>query len=285
MRKIYDCFPFFNELDLLELRLREHNDYVDYFVIAEANKSHQGNPKPFYIEENWNRYREWHDKIIYVKIEDMPNDQYTWTLENFQRNAIERGLGGAQPDDVIVVSDCDEMLRGSTFNILRNDTQRKIWVCRQPIFWVKLNYLQTEPVGYNVNSMAMVRRYMTSPQDMRNKTWWGFTQLPLEHQDADSRVINHAGWHFSFLGDDNHVKTKLLNFAHDEARHLAEGFDSSKMIEQGKGVDMDAPTRFTPVLVDDYFPETVLNNLDKYKDLIIPAVRHIKDFLPVYGKN
>ena len=64
MRKIYDCFTFYNEFDLLELRLSEHYDYVDKFVICEANKTHQGHDKPFFLEDNWDRYKRFHYKII-----------------------------------------------------------------------------------------------------------------------------------------------------------------------------------------------------------------------------
>ena len=66
--KIYDCFTFYNEYDLLELRLKEHFDYVDYFVIAEANKTHQGRDKEFLLEQNWDRYKDFHDKIIHIKL-------------------------------------------------------------------------------------------------------------------------------------------------------------------------------------------------------------------------
>ena len=71
MRKVYDCFTFFNELDLLELRLTECYNHTDYFVIAESNKSFTGNSKPFNLEENWDRFKAFHDKIIYVKVDPL----------------------------------------------------------------------------------------------------------------------------------------------------------------------------------------------------------------------
>lgn len=70
--KIYDCFTFFNELDLLELRLAELYNYVDYFVIVEADKTHSGKPKEFILEKNFSRYARWRNKIIHLKVK-MPD--------------------------------------------------------------------------------------------------------------------------------------------------------------------------------------------------------------------
>jgi len=71
--KIYDCFMFFNELEILKLRLQELYEYVDYFVLVEANKTFSGKDKEFIFEKNRNMFKEWEDKIIYIKVEDMPS--------------------------------------------------------------------------------------------------------------------------------------------------------------------------------------------------------------------
>ena len=99
MRKIYDCFTFFNEYDLLDIRLEEHYDHVDHFVIVESNKSFQNKDKEFNLEKNWDRYSKYHDKIIYIKVEDMPGGENPWVREAFQRNAIERGIVDAAAND------------------------------------------------------------------------------------------------------------------------------------------------------------------------------------------
>lgn len=72
--KIIDCFPFFNEFELLEIRLKELWDTVDYFVIAEANITQSGIPKPYYLLDNWERFRPYAEKIIHVMVDDMPNN-------------------------------------------------------------------------------------------------------------------------------------------------------------------------------------------------------------------
>jgi hypothetical protein len=286
MRKIYDCFTFFNELDLLEIRLEEHYNYVDYFVIAEANKSHQGFDKEYFLENNWDRYKKYHDKIIHIKVDDMPDDKYTWTLENHQRDALRRGLESANPNDVIVISDCDEMLRPSTFELMRNDTTRKLWICRQPIFWSKINYAQIEPKnsGYNVNSMAVTFSKLSTPQDIRNQTQWAFHSLPMEHVNSEIRTIQHAGWHFSYLGDNRQAVSKLENFAHAEARHLIKGLNIDEAI--GKGLNPIAPSdpgRYAAMILDDYFPKTIVENQEKWAHLIVQGGdKNIRDYLPQF---
>ncbi len=108
--RVYDCFPFFNELDVLEIRLTELDALVDYFVLVEATHSHTGKPKPLYFADNRNRYNRFAHKIIHVVVEDLPaGPSDHWGREIFQRQAIVRGLGQARPDDRIISSDCDEI--------------------------------------------------------------------------------------------------------------------------------------------------------------------------------
>ena len=118
--KIYDCFTFFNELELLDLRLKELYNHVDYFVLVEATLTHTGKPKELIFEKNKDKYSDYLDKIIYVKVNDLPdyNDfEGIWEPENFQRNCIVRGLTNAEDSDVIMVSDIDEIPRPSAIPI------------------------------------------------------------------------------------------------------------------------------------------------------------------------
>ena len=98
---IYDCFMFYNELDMLELRLRETAAYVDKIVIAEATKTWVGAPKPLIFWENRHRFAEYLDKIIHVVIDDLPSDSNTENIEHYQRNCIARGLTDVKGDDII----------------------------------------------------------------------------------------------------------------------------------------------------------------------------------------
>ena len=281
MRKIYDCFTFYNELDLLELRLEEHYEYVDHFVIAEANKTHQGRDKPFFLEENWDRYAKFHDKIIHIKVEDMPTDDNAWVLENFQRNALAKGYQGADDNDVIVISDLDEIMRAETIEIMREDTERTLFIGRCPIFYFKLNYIKTKPKTYHVNQMAMPKKFVTSPQDLRNLAHWATAQ-PQDLITDKVMNIQHAGWHFTYLGDTSHAKNKILNFAHQESNYLADAVNIEEFMKLKKGIDPTNPDEsFEIVPLDDYFPETVLKNLERWKDYVAEGEGvDIKNFVP-----
>ena len=108
---IYDCFTFFNELDLLEIRLNVLNDVVDRFVLVEAGQTHTGKPKRLLYEENKLRYSKFADKIIHVRIDSFPSGHDAWWNENYQRNAIMQGLKCAKDDDIVMISDLDEIPR------------------------------------------------------------------------------------------------------------------------------------------------------------------------------
>src|SRR5215207_4343303 len=102
MPRVFDCFPFFNELDVLEIRLAELDALVDCFVIVEATRTFTAKPKPLYYADNRERYDRFSHKIIHVVVDDLPLDAPThWIREAHQREAIMRGLTDARPEDRI----------------------------------------------------------------------------------------------------------------------------------------------------------------------------------------
>lgn len=109
--KVYDCFTFFNEFELLELRLKSLWDMVDYFVIVEADKTQNNVPKPMYFANRANEFKEFLPKIRYIpmRMDVAYKGKGDWTIENAQRNAIMYGIMDAAPDDLILVSDVDEI--------------------------------------------------------------------------------------------------------------------------------------------------------------------------------
>jgi hypothetical protein len=286
MRKIYDCFPFFNELDLLELRLTECYDHVDHFVIAEANISHSGNPKEYIFENNKERFASWLDKIIHIKVGDVPRTQNPWVRENFQRDALIRGLNDVNDNDVVIVSDCDEILRPRTLDIIRNDLQHNIWRCYHPLFYFKVNHLKTRPGPYWAHPVAVVKRGgFPGCQYLRNMHGTPLWQLPYDYDDGNFCSIQHAGWHFTYFGDSKQSASKLLNFAHTEDQNLASSIDVNFNVAHKRGIHVQPNgEEFEHIKLDEYFPKTILNNLDRWRDYIIPdATANIRDYLPALG--
>ena len=108
---IFDCFIFFNEFELLEIRLNELNDVVDKFVLVEATKTHQGKDKPLYFEENKKQFSDFLNKMIHIAVSDYPKRASPLQLEYHQRNKISEGLNTCFPEDQIIISDIDEIPR------------------------------------------------------------------------------------------------------------------------------------------------------------------------------
>ncbi|MBV5330446.1 MAG: glycosyl transferase GT17 family protein, partial [Chlorobium sp.] len=106
---IFDTFIFFNEIELLDIRLNILNDCVDRFVLVEATKTFQGKHKPLFFEQSKHLFERYKDKIIHVVVDDLPVNAAPFDREYFQRDAILRGLDGCGSEDLIIISDLDEI--------------------------------------------------------------------------------------------------------------------------------------------------------------------------------
>lgn len=213
---VYDCVPLFNELDILELRLRELSPVVDYFVIVEAMTTHKGDRKPLHYAESAARFKEWHGKIIHIVVADMPDGDGLAAIrrrEMWQRNAIVRGLAGAKDDDMVLISDADEIPRASAIPHLAPwlvEHDGSIITFVQKLYYYNLNtHAPDRPWPGTRAARAADVRALT-PHIIRN----GMGQ-PDAHYPHHARMDN-AGWHFSYFGDAEHIRTKQTQFLHQE---------------------------------------------------------------------
>lgn len=268
--KIYDCSIFRNELDLLEIRLKELYDHVDHFVIAEATHTFQGEPKELVLKNNWDRFSKWHEKMIYVVVDDMPNDKNAWANEHHQRNSILLGIEDAADDDIIIIGDSDEILRSTVIDDMRQNS-RDIYGFRTPYFNFKFNYmLVDDPESYCVWIVAGKKKIINLPENLRS-TRFQLNSLGYEHDDGRIKIYEHAGWHFTYLGDNEWITTKLKSFSHTELNkpEVLNKINVEEMITKGVGFNPLDPRPFVKVLLDDYFPKSIVENRIKYTSLII----------------
>ena len=274
--KVYDCFPFFNELDVLEIRLQELWDVVDIFVLAESNMSHSGKPKEYIFENNKERFAKYLSKIRRVAVEDMPETKDSWVREKYQRWSLIKGLTDVAPEDIIITSDLDEIPRADAIAMIKedeNDWDR--YILTIPMFQYKINYMKIRDIVKQPNIMVARARCYTNPQQEREFTF------PWVNKPDNLVFVDHAGWHFTYFGDNNHAITKIQNFAHTEtdtpdmiARHNIEWFVENKCGHHGPS----HPERFEYVVVDEYFPDCITQNLEKYQHMIVPnAAFHVTD--------
>lgn len=268
--------PFFNELDVLEIRLKELWDTVDIFVIAESNLSHSGKPKEYIFENNIERFAPYMSKVRHIKVDDMPETDDSWVREKFQRKACERGLHDLEADDIVITSDCDEIARAEMIEMIRDDENNyDRYILYIPQFQYKLNYMKIFQQSKNANIMVTRGRAYTNPQLEREYTFYWNPKPP------ETVFVDHGGWHFTYFGDNDHAITKIQNFAHTEtdtpemiAGHNIEWFIKNKYGHHGP----KDTERFEYVVVDEYFPRCITDNIDKWTDMIVPdAVFTVED--------
>ena len=271
--KIYDCFTFFNEFELLELRLRELYNHVDYFVLVEANRTFQNQQKPFYYQDHAERFKKWADKIIHVAVQDMPQDTDAWGRERYQRDSIAQGIAAADPLDIIMIGDVDEIPRPGTVQRLRT-SPGSVWGFRMPLFNFKYNYMMVTQDLYTVWSGAVRKQVLSSAEDFRRMrhVLHGFA---LNHSDGNLEIVEHAGWHFTYLGTEDFARSKIQSFAHGETNkpEILDQLDIEDSIRKGTGIiRTNHDYLFAPVTVDDYMPATIVDNLAEFAlHLIVPA--------------
>lgn len=195
---IVDCFTFYNEIDVLKKRLRYLSPAVDRFVLVESTVTHRGDPKELYFEKNKEQFREWLDKIVHIVVEDNPDDTDPWKRENHQRNCILRGIEDLKDDDLVLISDVDEIPDRSMLVL-----PSSVRACSYHMiaFQYNFKFMQTmEPWYGTVLTHALTTRNMT-PQKMRELRW------SIPH-------YNNAGWHLSSFGDAEFAANKNHHFAH-----------------------------------------------------------------------
>ncbi len=210
-KRVFDCFIFFNELDLLDIRLEECFDSVDLFVICEATKTFRDAPKPLFFAENKARYARYQDKIRHVIVDDMPTGGDPWQREFFQRNALKRGFHDANPEDIIIISDCDEILNPAMLRYVRD--HRGYFLFDMPMYQFYLNMMAV-PNGWNKPFAYSYYLHDRVPDYNRIR------QVPeqiFEQFAGDNHRLSPGGWHFTFLGGAGKVIEKIRAYSHAEA--------------------------------------------------------------------
>jgi beta-1,4-mannosyl-glycoprotein beta-1,4-N-acetylglucosaminyltransferase len=269
--KIFDCIIYLDEDFLLDLRFNILNNYVDYFVVVESSKTWQNNKKNFNF--NFKNFKSFSHKIIYIKVEDMPEGENPWLRENFQRNCITRGLLKANNEDLIIISDADEIPNPE--QIINFDPNKKYGVFEQKQFYYKLNLLnQSNPVWRG--SKACIKKYLKSPQWLRElkikrRPFWRLDKINLNY------TIESGGWHFCNLKNPDQLLFKYKNLCEYKDNHsfmnsIDEKFLNATLIEENIKNQKDIIGRndiFVKENINNSYPRYILNNLSKFKDWII----------------
>jgi beta-1,4-mannosyl-glycoprotein beta-1,4-N-acetylglucosaminyltransferase len=279
--KIYDIFTFFNELDLLEIRLNILDQYVDFFVIVEATETFSGKPKPLYFEEHKNRFKKWEHKIIHYIIVDTPSgeddlqqrlqasnlspidrdiidrtlttDHFKkgethWMKEFYQKESIRKALLGLSDDDICFIGDLDEIWDPRAAYDFETD---KFYKLRQTAYAYYLNNRSTE---------AWAGTMMTKYKNIKNNC--------LNHLRNPSKTpfvyIKNGGWHFTNMGGAEQIKKKIESYGHQELNNDVIKSQIVERIAQNKDF-AGRPFKFS---IDERdLPAYLLKHKDKYPHL------------------
>jgi len=296
--KVFDCFMFYDEKVLLDIRLNVLNEFVDYFVIVESRYFHNGLERN--LNFNINEYPKFKDKIIYIIHENKPkelkkisseDDEELKTfklnfnahiLENDQRNDIFKGVKNSESNDMILISDVDEIPNLENINL--KQIKNQIILFEQEIFYYKLNRYLPNFTWYGTK--ACKKKDLISPQWLRNikNNKYSFFRIDTffsKKKYIDKLYVNKGGWHFSNLKNATDIELKLRSYLH-YTDYQFEELGKKKienLIKSNKTIyDMFADKK-SKKFGDDKrkdlvkyeiskLPSHIRDNLNKYKDWI-----------------
>ena len=229
--KIYDCFMYFDEEVVVNVRLHTLNEFVDYFVIVESRFTHKGDPRELKFDHK--KFQKFRDKIIYIideevypqtheiRTEDSENDRSTKLIfnaayrENGQRNLIAKGLKEANDEDLILISDVDEIPKLSGLNF--KSIKEKIILFKQDMFYYKFNLLLPDLIW--TGTKACKKKNLISPQWLRNikDRKYSFFRIDTffsKTKFTSIKIISDGGWHFSNIKTPKEIEFKLKSYLH-----------------------------------------------------------------------
>ena len=294
--KIFDCFMYYDEEMILDLRLNYLNNYVDYFVIVESIYTHSGLRRKLLFDIN--NFSKFKKKIIYIVLNEEPknldriekkddenaiNSKLILNAvkrENLQRDTIQNGLTLASQNDLIVISDVDEIPNLESLNL--GNIDKKIILFNQKYYYYKFN-LKLNGIKWH-GSKACLKKHLISPQWLRNVKdkiypWWRFDVFFSNKKYKNIKIINNGGWHFSNIKSASDIEKKMRTYLHHreyELNPLGEA-KINEIIKEKKPIynlksDMksnkfDLSDRLISANINE-LPNYVQNNLEKYKKWI-----------------
>jgi beta-1,4-mannosyl-glycoprotein beta-1,4-N-acetylglucosaminyltransferase len=277
-RKIIDTFIFYNELELLMFRLKELNDYVDYFVLVESRKSHSGNDKELIFDKNKNLFKDYLHKIVHVIVDDLLDNEtisgfkdvdekskYIMSKfknnparirEEHQRNSITIGLDrlNLKDDDIVIISDADEIINPEII-LKYKDNNFDMLALEQEFYFYNLNYKYP--------------KIWTFPKVVKYKMLKELTPEDIRLSTNGLRVPN-SGWHFSYFFGSQNIVDKIKNFSHQEFNndfYTNEDY-IEKCIKEGKYIFSDVKLEYIEINDNKNLPKNydIILNWHKYSE-------------------
>ena len=264
---IYDCFQYFNEDHVVDLRLNILDKQVDYFVICESTKTHQGQEKK--LNFNIKNFKKFERKIIYIVANYEKEKNFSKhtggesLIEQHQRNTISLGLEKANDNDLVVLSDSDEIPDLKKLNQIKFTT--KFTAFSQTMFMYKLNLQNLEESNW-IGSKICLKKNFPKPQVLRDMK---FKDYSFWRIDKFNLQIIKGGWHFSFLQTPEDIIKKIKSYSHGEF-NTEENTNEEKIkkkIVNYKDI-YNRGFELKKIDLDSSFPEYIIKNQKNLKDWI-----------------
>ena len=294
--KIFDCFMYFDEDIVLDVRLNYLDKYVDQFIIIESEYNHKGEKRTPLFDIN--KFKKFENKIKYIltndippgienlKVDDNESEIYrksifnAWKRENLQRNQISKGLSDAQEEDWVIISDLDEIPNLSEIK-LKNINDNFVFF-KQDMMYYKFN-LRLENYTW-IGSKACKMKNLESPQwirDIKDRkySWWRVDTYFSKRKYSNILFVENGGWHFSYLKKPKDIEKKLKSYLHHidydmnpvGEKGIQEMINNKKTIYNIKADQkenkFDGTNKLNKIDIN-LLPSYILENKDKLKDWI-----------------
>lgn len=277
--KVIDVFPFFNELDILEIRLNVLDPYVDFFILSEATKTFSGLDKPLYYQENKDRFEKFNHKIIHNIVEDTTSSElHPYQRDVFQKDNIKNCiLKNISDEDVIIWSDVDEVPNPEAIADLDSYFEQDL------IF----HFAQENCMGYlNLVEVGGIIRAMTTDWDYDDRPRWLGTKVfgksilekytlselrSMQDSEKNCRIFP-GGWHWSYVGSEGlsveeRVLKKIECAAHSELNNEQIKQNVARVKDNKDPLGRDYAI-YQTVPIDNSYPQYILDNKEKFANLI-----------------
>jgi beta-1,4-mannosyl-glycoprotein beta-1,4-N-acetylglucosaminyltransferase len=265
--RTWSLSPFLNELDVFEIRLAELDSVVDIFVIAEATQTHSGIPRELVFPENKERFAPWIEKIRYIPV-DFPPGLAEWDKERYQRDALGAGLVGLEPNDVVLVSDLDEIPRRE---VVHMDVKRPFSMSF-PIHPYRLDWrwdsLEDGYCRCTVSSGSKLQR--------RHDGFYAGvheiivpTVFPDVRKNEHTHLVGEFGWHFTYIGDADQILAKAASIADDWVKGAGSPESAQAAIDNGTDVFGRGYRTASKVPIET-LPAHVGENVERFAHILTP---------------
>ena len=293
--KIFDCTTYFDEEMLMDVRFNILNEFVHKFIVVESIYSHNGSKKK--LNFNIDNYPKFKDKIRYIVIEEEPKDLIKGTkldennfykrLNSIKRieqsyNFMEEGIKDSQQEDLILISDNDEIPNLNSIEFKNN--KKNFLLFKQAFFYYKFNYFYDRTSWFGTKGCKKKKfKKFSYLRNLKNKKYplWRIDTFFSDIKQMDLNIINDGGWHFTNLKTAEDLYIKLKNFGHHDEFDLS-GLnieDLKKKIDDGVVfydhlADKSSKKKWNfdfklKKIQDSLLPEYLIRNKNKYKDWFI----------------